>query len=284
MVVLKVTPTTTKIEGLEDLDVIDSLSSALSYYEPGYRYSMAFKMKKWDGRNRLLQRSLKFPTGLLAKVEGILKKKGIDYSLDILYAYPDSNDSLKWEGPKLYPYQEDAVDTALFKKGGMIKIATGGGKAQPLDAKLLTPTGWSRMGDIQVGDHVISQDGTPTVVTGVFPQGTKSIYRVVFSDGSTTECCDEHLWLTKNANERQRNKAGKVRSLQEIRNSVLCHNGTRRNHHIPMCEPISFEQDNELPLDPYLLGVLLGDGSFRHQLKISTADQEIIDEDRKSVV
>ncbi len=63
----------------------------------------------------------------------------------------------------------------------------GTGKAQPLDAKILTPTGWQPMGDIKVGDQVITQTGEPTTVEAIFPPGVKEIFRVVFSDGSSTE-------------------------------------------------------------------------------------------------
>lgn len=53
------------------------------------------------------------------------------------------------------------------------------------------------MGEIQIGDEVIAGDGSATKVVGVYPQGVKSIYRVTFSDGSSTECCKEHLWRTQ---------------------------------------------------------------------------------------
>jgi hypothetical protein len=58
------------------------------------------------------------------------------------------------------------------------------------------------MGDIQLGDEVITGDGSVTKVTGVFPQGKKPIFKVQMSDGATTHCCDEHMWLTKNQNQR----------------------------------------------------------------------------------
>ena len=86
-----------------------------------------------------------------------------------------------------------------------------------------------RMGDIKVGDRVIAQTGEPTIVTGAFPQGEKEIFRVVMSDGSSTECCDEHLWLTQTYRERGYAQRGarlgkdwgcgvpKARALSEIR-------------------------------------------------------------------
>ena len=68
------------------------------------------------------------------------------------------------------------------------------GKAQPLDARIKTTNGWKAMGEIQVGDAIASIDGAPSIVTGVFPQGERQVYRVTFSDGRSTECCAEHLW------------------------------------------------------------------------------------------
>src|SRR5215216_2101393 len=67
------------------------------------------------------------------------------------------------------------------------------GKAQPVDAKVLTETGWKSMGEIEAGDDLASVDGGPSTVIGVFPQGVKQIYKVTFSDGRATQCCGEHL-------------------------------------------------------------------------------------------
>jgi hypothetical protein len=68
------------------------------------------------------------------------------------------------------------------------------GNAQPLDAKIATPTGWKPMGEIVTGDEVLTPAGGTTEVTGVFPRGKRPVYRVTRRDGSTTEVCNEHLW------------------------------------------------------------------------------------------
>lgn len=161
-----------------------------------------------------------------------------------------------------------------------LAFGVGTGKAQPLDAKVLTPTGWARMGDLQVGDLVIAGDGTPTRVTGVYPQGSKEIYRVTFADGGQTECCDEHLWLTQTEVERKRQAYGgdrlaysSVRSLEEIRSSLVVRHGLR-NHSIPVCGPAKFIS-SDVPVSPYLLGMLIGDGdmSATNAVKFSTGDE-----------
>jgi phosphate starvation-inducible protein PhoH len=167
----------------------------------------------------------------------------------------------------------------------------GTSKAQPLTSPVLTPNGWVTMGDIEVGDRVISQDGTSTIVTGVFPQGEKDIWELTFSDGSKVECCSDHLWMTQEEKDRNFRKwtkkvdgkrkryssprGGSVKTTAEIVETLYTKRN-RINHTIPIVCPVNFNE-TEVDIDPYLFGCLLGDGSFRHHLGFSTADNEIID-------
>ena len=50
------------------------------------------------------------------------------------------------------------------------------------------------MGDIKLGDVITAWDGTPTTVTGVYPQGELPAYRVTMWDGRYVDVCGEHLW------------------------------------------------------------------------------------------
>lgn len=173
----------------------------------------------------------------------------------------------------------DTVITVVHGKAGT-------GKAQPLDSKILTPNGWTIMGEIKEGDDVIGVDGKPTKVTGVYPQGYKDIYEVTFSDGSKTKCCLDHLWYTETYYDRnyvKKNKgktiysprAGSVKPLSEIKDNLVV-NG-KKNHTIPMVNPVEFI-DKKLIVDPYIMGVILGDGNITtRRIVISTADKEIID-------
>lgn len=178
----------------------------------------------------------------------------------------------------------------------------GSAKAQPLYEKVLTLCGWVEMRDIKVGDYVISQDGTPTQVTRVHPQGVKSCYRVTFTDGSSVECSDDHLWTVRNlagGNPR----AFKVLDLNHIRTKVFVKSsgGMRgrvvetiyreatpqekpwldyrgyAKYHIPIVQPIQFPE-LYLPVHPYLLGVLIGDGSIKYKDAVcfSTGDEEML--------
>ena len=163
----------------------------------------------------------------------------------------------------------------------------GTAKAQPLYSKILTPNGWVTMGDLKIGDYVISDDGNPTKVIGVFPQGKKEIYKVIMDDGSSTECCGEHLWLTqtvkdrfhrskKNGKRYMNPKKGTVKTLLEIKDSI--YDGERLNHYIPVTKPVNFKY-KEVKIDPYLMGLLLGDGcmSIKNRLMFYSQDEELIE-------
>ena len=166
--------------------------------------------------------------------------------------------------------------------------AAGVGKAQPLTSKILTPTGWATMGDINIGDEVITQNGGSTKVIGVFPQGMKDIYKVTFSDGTYAEACGEHLWLTQTYKDRnyktKRNgdvayipKSGSIKNTIEIKNSLLTKDN-KKNHIIPTVEPINFTKQ-EVVINPYIMGCILGDGGLTGgKIVISTSDIQIINE------
>lgn len=152
----------------------------------------------------------------------------------------------------------------------------GSGKAQPLDSKVLTPTGWTTIGELKIGDKVMCPDGKHSEVLSIHPQGIKEVYRVVFSDGTSTECCQEHLWAVKETQDRWKNRDWKVKSLKEIAENVIVHKSKKRNYSIPMVDKIDFEEEVELPMDPYLLGILIGDGGLTNQCSLSSADREIV--------
>ena len=100
----------------------------------------------------------------------------------------------------LYDALHDMIDPESIPRlmaAGTIEVAPLAymrGRAQPLDSQVLTPDGFRRFGDLQVGDYVIGSDGRATEVLGVYPQGRKPIYRVTTQDGASTLCCGEHLW------------------------------------------------------------------------------------------
>ena len=97
----------------------------------------------------------------------------------------------------------------------VVDATCGAGKAQPLYSDVLTKDGFKKMKDIKVGDKVFGEDGNLYNVTGVYPQGKKDIYEVEFQDGTSTRCCDEHLWTYQLPYDRPKNKF-RTNTLNEI--------------------------------------------------------------------
>lgn len=162
----------------------------------------------------------------------------------------------------------------------------GSSKAQPLDALVLTPDGFVQMGSLKVGDLISTPDGNSAKIQGVYPQGLKDIYKVSFSDGTSTECCEDHLWKTQTSYDRDYRKKkngkrfkeareGTIKTTRELMDSLIIRQN-RLNHSIPITNPIIFKEKNFL-IDPYIMGFLLGDGCLLHNICFSTGDKEIID-------
>lgn len=164
------------------------------------------------------------------------------------------------------------------RRFGLYGVA-GTGKAQPLDSPVITPNGWVNMGNIEVGDLVLGGDGEPVEVVGVYPQGVEDIYQVTFQDGSTVECTGDHLWATKTCLDRSKDRSFKVRTTEEIQDTLRCnHKHEKRNHHIPVTQPVKFPE-KDLPIHPYLMGVIIGDGSIsKGNFSVTSGDEWVIEE------
>lgn len=164
---------------------------------------------------------------------------------------------------KLYDYQKLGVEF-FINSGGRAILADemGTGKEQSIFSKVLTPNGWVMMGEIKVGDYVIGQNGKPTKVLGVFPQGIKKMYRFKLRDGSSVLCGLEHLWAVKNYNRIKRKKDWDILTTKELLSRKLKKGGTKKNNYmIPFAVPVENDQKT-FEIEPYTLGVLLGDGSL----------------------
>lgn len=162
----------------------------------------------------------------------------------------------------------------------------GGGKEMPLNAKILTPSGWQTMGDMQVGSKVMTPfDGIATVIA-VFPQGVKDVYELTTLDGRKCECGLEHLWTVRTPKQvhkyRSHNKEwGWTMTLQT--KDLIDGLSQGKKYFIPNNKAIEFGE-KELPIPPYVLGVMLGDGcltkscrSNSHCFVISNSEKDIIE-------
>lgn len=151
------------------------------------------------------------------------------------------------------------------------------GKEQPVDCGVLTPTGWRTMGSLAVGDEVIGSSGRPVKVIGVYPQGVKQAYRVTFRDMTSTECGEEHLWAVNPSFGRKRHQRQVMTLKQMIVGGVSRPRGgrTHAKWRIPLVEPVEYAPCAQLRIPPYVLGVLIGDGSLSgSDLRFSNHDQD----------
>ena len=145
------------------------------------------------------------------------------------------------------------------------------GKAQPLDTKVKTVTGWKRMGDLRLGDELASVDGRRSLVSGIFPQGVAQTYRVTFSDGRSTECTAEHLWRVHYRGWPE------ARTLSTDRVAEMLRAKRYQNRLWVEAPSGHWGHTEPLPLDPWLLGALLGDAKLSgSSLMFSTAEQEML--------
>ena len=169
-------------------------------------------------------------------------------------------------------------------------MRSGIGKALSLDSDIMTPNEIIKMKDIKVGDLVIGSSGQSQSVIGVYYQGLIDCYRVTFSDGTIVECNDKHIWRIAN---RRTNKWENVELGEILKRDLRMpghHNGKqyvnskgilrwgmkgRLKWKVPCQGEVSFK-DQDVKIDPYTLGVMLGDGCLGSNLSFTSIDSEIV--------
>lgn len=126
-------------------------------------------------------------------------------------------------------------------------------KALSLETRLPTPTGWTTMGRAKFGDYLMDDQGKPTRVIGLSPIFfDRPCYSVNFDDGTSIVADADHLWSV-------------TRNLAKIWNCGRAHRLRKTSellpgkHIIEKALPFDLPEQN-LPIDPYILGAWLGDG------------------------
>lgn len=169
-------------------------------------------------------------------------------------------------------------------------MRSGIGKALSLDSDIITPNGITKMKDIKVGDLVIGSSGQPQSVIGVYYQGLIDCYRVTFSDGTIVECNDKHIWRIANRRtnkwenielgeilKRDLRMPGHHNGKQYVNSKGILRWGTkgRLKWKVPCQGEVSFK-DQDIKIDPYTLGAMLGDGCLGSNLSFTSIDSEIV--------
>jgi len=178
---------------------------------------------------------------------------------------------LDYERPVLYPKQFAAIyDPHRYS---LIEASTKAGKAQPLDSLLYTAAGPIRMGDVEVGQRILTPDGDARVVA-IYPQeGDREILRVTFSDGSIVETDADHLWEVH-----QFKTSPQLVTTEQLQTWPQWR---FRRAWVPKIKPAAFAAQ-QCPVDPYLLGVLIGDGGLTGEsVMLSNADGDLLENVRR---
>ena len=126
-------------------------------------------------------------------------------------------------------------------------------EAMDLHTSLPTPTGWTTMGDVRVGDYLIGSNGRPVPVGAVTEvQHDKPCYRVHFADGTSAVASDGHLWFTRIAGSAAK---AAVRTTGKMFDAPKHY-----TFRVPAAAPFELPEA-ALPVHPYFLGLWLGDGA-----------------------
>lgn len=173
----------------------------------------------------------------------------------------------------------------------------GGGKAGSVEIPVPTPFGWKRLGDLVVGDKVFDEQGRVCHVTKAYPiMNGRPCSEIIFNDGSGMIVDDDHLWLTSTAASRHadrysvggskkpqqmRTSFASVKTTAEIRDTLTIKAGRGRrdfHHQVRNSGPLVL-RPKKLPIDPYLLGLWLGDGcAWNGTITVGHGDEAVIEQ------
>ena len=150
------------------------------------------------------------------------------------------------------------------------------GKGSTLNTKIKTPYGWVRMKDIKEGDVISDPHGGIQVVTKLHPIQERLFYRIKFNDNTFVDCWDDHLWDIQTQTNRYNNKHQVINTKALL--DLVKHYGKNKIS-IPRTKAI-WQPEQNLPLDPYILGLFIGDGhisKYEDRMNIGLAKEPVKD-------
>lgn len=178
--------------------------------------------------------------------------------------------------PTGLPEYDKAIGGGLRR--GTVNVIGARPKALAYGEKVYTPTGPRNIEDILVGDIVSHPFKGYSKVTEVHDH-KREIYKVTFKDGDSVDCCEDHLWevYKRYPYGDLNSKPYFVKTTTELMQDLTIGNQKEYKWDVRLTEPVRFDKTQVLPLDPYILGLLIGDGSFRNAISFTTGDIQLID-------
>lgn len=189
---------------------------------------------------------------------------------------------------RVYPwllYMEQQVLAMLMRPGPEIMVVSvppQQGKALAVETPVPTPEGWTTMGELEPGDVVIGHDGRAVRVAEAFAPYEAELWRVNFEDGSELLADARHLWSAVSRDVAQYHQGGRAwtdgwTGISDTVDTATLGETQRRpdggsRWRVPVGRYASASVD--LPIDPYLLGYWLGDGTTDEpQITVSHQDE-----------
>ena len=178
--------------------------------------------------------------------------------------------------PLYSPYLECAITGCI-----------GAGKSVQMDTKLVTSSGYKLARDIVLGDAVLGTDGLFHKVQGIFPQGVRHTWKFKFNDRSETVTSDDHIWTVSKYGKRSPKYKMFDTTTADIVNGVCKGrriNGGKKGHlYVPVLEqPVEFGTSPKLPIPPYVLGMLIADGSLTSKnFSVTIAESDLVEKFNK---
>lgn len=206
-------------------------------------------------------------------VKSTLGPKGKNVLIQTPSGYQFTKDGITVAKNVQFSDNLENMGAQIAREAGNRSVRAGGDGPQPLYAKVATPNGWSIMGDLQVGDKICGTALSIQEVTGVFEKGDLEIYEIHFADKRVVECSEDHLWTVTTA-------YGKEKTLTVNQLKDLGLKRGQASKFFVKNSPIQYEKKEHV-LNPYLIGVLLGDGSLTGngsiEFTIGLAKRHVID-------
>lgn len=181
-----------------------------------------------------------------------------------------------------FPYQLEGIEYGVSHKKWLLLDEMGLGKAFSLDTPILTKEGFKPIKNLTLKDTLYDENGDECHIKAIYDHKDLEMFRITFSDGTQIDCCKDHLWqLYYN----KTNKQNKPELTYTVKNTQWLYERSKSKYfgkwgeglvaYLPLCQPIKFPK-KDLPINPYILGCLLGDGHIRKDnVSLTTLDEFI---------
>lgn len=167
---------------------------------------------------------------------------------------------------------KNQIDTHTIKNCYLFCGPAGCGKAQPLFSKVLTPSGFIEMRDVKAGTKVYTRKGNIASVKNIYPQGTRDVYKITFSDRTSILVADNHLNSVYRYNQDKKCREDFVLETPEL---ISLFEKSRFKLRVDI--PIVNFDSQDVPVNPYLIGFLIGDGSLHNNFGFSTSESDLLE-------